>query len=92
MADKNDVASIEIRSGVNERREPFNTVVVKTHGGQILLGQISPAMVRTMALDWLGAAEASETDAIIWKVLAEQFDLEDGPIAAVISMMRGERG
>lgn len=61
-----DLKDIFIHSGVNERWKGFCTVTV--NGGD-LVGQLSPEEVRRLALDWLEAAEAAETDAIVGRIL-----------------------
>lgn len=87
-----DVASIEIRSGVNPNGEPFNTVVVALEDKRMFLGQIPPETVRSMALDWLGAAEASETDAILFRLLQNEYGLSMEAAGSFITLVRGERG
>jgi hypothetical protein len=86
-----DIVGIEIRSGVNEEGVGFNTVVVSTQGGQMLLGQLDPGTVRTMALDWLGAAEAAETDGIVFRLLTERFGLEPEIAGGFVVSMRDLR-
>lgn len=83
-----DVTGIEIRSGVNEDGVGFNTVVVTTEDGRMMLGQLDPATVRTMALDWLGAAEAAETDAIVYRLLRDRFGLDFPVIGMFVANMR----
>ena len=86
-----DLASIEIRSGVNEHGKGFCHVMARAEGGRILMGQVDPATVRTMALDWLGAAEAAETDAIIYGLLTEKFGLDLDIVGHFIADMRDAR-
>lgn len=82
-----DLRDIFITSGVNEQLEPFCTVSV--NGGD-LLGQLSPTEVRSMALQWLEAAEGAETDSIVWHLLAEM-DLSPSAIGGFIGAMREKR-
>ena len=91
MVSKDDLVSIDVRSGVNERKEGFCTIVATAHGGRILLGQLTPNEVRDMALRFLGAAEAAETDAIVYQLLADKFHLEDNIIGHFIGDMRDLR-
>jgi hypothetical protein len=90
MAD-DDLVSVEVRSGVSERGDPFCTVVAETSTRQLLLGQLPPDTVRQMALDFLGAAEAAETDAIVFRLL-RRVGLEDAAIGRFVADMRDERG
>lgn len=83
-----DVANIEIRSGVNEDGIAFNTVVVTTGDGRMFLGQLDPNAVRTMALGWLGAAEAAEQDSIVARLLVDKFGLEWAYVGGFIADMR----
>jgi hypothetical protein len=80
------VTNLEISSGVNARLEPFCTVSVD--GKQI--GQLEPAEVRTMALQWLEAAEAAETDAMVWGQLQEM-DLNLETCTGFLSALRNRR-
>ena len=61
---KDDLVSIDVRSGVNERGEGFCTIVATAGDGRMLIGQMPPDLIRKIAMDYLGAAEAAETDAI----------------------------
>lgn len=85
-----DLVSVEVRSGVNERGEPFCTIVAETSSRALLLGQVPPDTVRKMALDFLGAAEAAETDAIVFRLL-RRVGLDDPAIGAFVADMRDER-
>lgn len=79
-----DLKDIFITSGVNERFEGFLTVSI--NGGD-LLGQLSPKQVRAMALQWLEAAEAAESDSLIFKV-GKSFGIETELCAALVAKMR----
>lgn len=85
-----DVTSIEIRSGVNEAGKGFCTVVVMTSDKQILLGQLDPETVRGMALDWLSAAEAAESDSIVYRIFTE-LDMPPEAIGKFLVDMRDRR-
>lgn len=63
---------IGIDSGVNEKLEPFCVVRLNGRGA----GQLSPAEVRAMALQWLEAAEAAESDALVTAELVETAGLD----------------
>jgi hypothetical protein len=89
MAD-DDLRSIDVRSGVNERGEPFLTVVARAEGGSMIMGQLDPEEVRQMALAWLGAAEAAEQDAAVLRCV-RKLELPDELAAAVIVELRNSR-
>ena len=91
MSNSVDLAGIEVQSGVNERGVGFCTVVATSSKGDILLGQLEPDRVRQMALHWLGAAEAAEQDAVVFRLLRDDFDLDLSAIGAFITKMREER-
>ena len=84
------LVSIDVRSGVNEAGEGFCTVIAHGQNGRMMLGQLDPETVRTMALDWLGAAEAAETDAIVFRLLRE-VGLPDEVVGNFVAKMRAER-
>jgi hypothetical protein len=84
---KDDLESIYITSGVNEKFKGFCTVSI--NGGD-MLGQLSPPEVRRMAYDWLEAAEAAETDAIVCQLLSEM-DLPEQVIGGFLIAMRNKR-
>jgi hypothetical protein len=79
-----DVEDIFISSGVNEKLEGFCTVSINNGD---MLGQLSPAEVRALALQWLGAAEAAESDSLVFRV-AEEHGLEREVAAVLVMEMR----
>lgn len=87
----NDLASINVTSGVNERREPFLTVAATNGDGTtILLGQLDPTTVRRMAMDWLASAEAAEQDAAVLRIV-RKLELPDELAGAVVHELRNSR-
>ena len=82
-----ELKDIHITSGVNEKMEGFCTISVNNGD---LLGQLDPAEVRKMALQWLEAAEGAETDSIVFKMLSEM-ELEPHVIGGFIARMRDLR-
>jgi hypothetical protein len=86
-----DLASIDVQSGVNGKGEGFCTLVATSTAGDILLGQMTPDEIRQLALQYLGTAEAAETDGILFRLLKEKFGLPLEAIGAFISDMRDER-
>lgn len=86
-----DIEGIEVRSGVNEDGVGFCHVVVTTDGGRVLLGQLTPEEVRTTALDWIGAAEAAEQDAVVFGLLRDDVGLDLPEIGEFLASMRRRR-
>jgi len=85
-----DLVEIHVASGVNEAGAGFCTITARGGGGRILIGQLDPETVRTMALDWLGAAEAAEQDAAVLRVV-RKLGLPDDLAGAVIAELRDTR-
>jgi hypothetical protein len=86
-----DLAGIEVRSGVNDDGEAFCTVVAKTKGGRMLLGQLEPSELRALALQWLETAEAAEQDAALLRC-CRKLELPDEFAGAVMTELRNSRG
>lgn len=55
-------------------------------------GQLSPDEVREMALHWLGAAEAAEQDAVVFKMLTTDMELDIETAGRFLVRMRDLRG
>lgn len=89
MAD-DDLVSIDVRSGVNERGEGFLTVVATAGNGRMILGQLDPATVRRMAMDWLESAEAAEQDAAVLRCI-RRLELPDELAGAIVTELRNSR-
>lgn len=86
----NELRSIDLTSGVNERGEGFVTVSVSTDERELAIGQLSPVEVRLMALSWLEAAEAAEQDAAVLRCV-RKLGLQDQLAAMVITELRASR-
>lgn len=87
---KNDVESINITSGVNDKGEGFCSISVVTEDKRIFLGQLSPSEVRNMALAWLESAEAADQDAAVLRCI-RKLELPDQLGAMVIVELRNSR-
>jgi len=85
-----DLAGINVVSGVNEQGEGFLTVSATTAGGRIIVGQLDPATVRTMAMQWLESAEAAEQDAAVLRCV-RKLELPDRLAGAIIHELRTSR-
>ena len=79
-----DLKDIFISSGVNDQLEGFCTVSI--NGGN-LLGQLTPEEVRALAMQWLRAAEAAESDSLVFRV-AGSFGLGPKHAAVMVTEMR----
>lgn len=89
-----DLGGIEVENGVNEDGVPFLSVRATGEGRRgrsvALVGQLPPETVRTMAMDWLGAAEAAEQDAAVLRVL-RRLELPDELAGLVVTELRNSR-
>jgi hypothetical protein len=66
-----DLAGIDVEDGVSAHDGlPFCLVRATAATGDVLVGQLRPAEVRAMALQWLEAAEAATADAAVAHMLA----------------------
>ncbi len=79
--------NIGVDSGVNEKLEPFCIVRLNDRAA----GQLSPAEVRAMALQWLEAAEAAESDALVVAELVETVGLDMPTAGQFIMALRKRR-
>jgi hypothetical protein len=87
-----ELESIFVTSGVTTEGKPFCTVAAHGDGGVILLGQLDPATVRSMALQWIESAEAAEQDAAVLRVCHKlELPIElAGAVVTELHAMRGE--
>jgi hypothetical protein len=72
--------------------EPFLGVRAEAVDGSFMSGQLTVGEVRMMALNWLAAAEAAESDAIVFAVCVEDVGLEKDAALGMIFQMRERRG
>lgn len=79
--------NIEIVSGLNENVQPFCQVMLNG----TLAGQLPPSEIRGMALQWLEAAEAAESDAIVAAEMIETIGLDLPTAASFIAGLRKRR-
>lgn len=85
-----DLASINVTSGVNERGEPFITVVAVTEGGRFITGQVDPTTAREQAMAWLAVAEAAEQDAATLRCI-RKLELPEELAGAIVIELRNSR-
>lgn len=85
-----DLISIDVRSGVNEAGDGFCTIVATGGDKRMLLGQLDPATVRRMAMDWIEAAEGAEQDAAVLRCV-RKLELPE-ELGAIIAELRDSRG
>lgn len=86
-----ELRSVQMQSGVNDQGRAFVTVVATGDENTLMLGQIEPAVARTMAMQFLEVAEAADQDAIVFRLLRDKFNLDQPVIAAFVQDMRDER-
>lgn len=75
-------------SGVNPAGKPF--VTIRVTGGEG--GQLSPQETRAFAMAFLEAAEAAESDAIVFALLHHELDLDVERTALILADTRRLRG
>ena len=85
-----DLASINVTSGVNGDGEPFITVTAVTQKGNFVVGQVDPATAREQAMAWLAAAEAAEQDAATLRCV-RKLELPDELAGAIVIELRNSR-
>lgn len=85
-----ELRAIEIVSGVNEQGKAFCTVSCTTKDNALILGQLDPDTVRTLAMQWLESAEAAEQDAAVMRVI-RKLDLPVEVAALVVGELRSTR-
>ena len=86
-SDDEVAASIDVTSGVSMfDGKPF--CMISLDGKPI--GQLDPEEVRTMAMNWLAAAEAAESDAVVVAEL-RGIGLEDNAVGAFLQALRSRR-
>lgn len=83
---------VEVESGVSaDTGKPFCTIRATAEAGTVLVGQLAPAEVRGMALQFLEAAEAAEQDAHVFAELVEVVGLDEEQAARFIAHLRSRR-
>ena len=86
---------VEVVSGTAEdtpgRYRGFVTVRAFDADGSHMAGQLDPSELRLQALQWLGAAEAAEQDAIVMTMLVNDIGLPAEAAAGFIMRMREVR-
>lgn len=86
-----ELVSIDVVSGVNERGEAFVTITATDDKRGMMLGQLPPETVRELAINFLACAEASETDAIVYRLLLGKFGLPIETVGQFVAEMREMR-
>lgn len=79
---------VEITSGVSAfTGEPFCQVIING----VARGQMTPTEVRQMALGWLEAAEAAESDAMVMAEMMETVGVDQQTAGAFVAALRKRR-
>ena len=87
---------VEVTSGTADdgdgQYRGFVTVRALAEDGSIMAGQLDPAEVRQMAMQFLECAEAAEQDALVFKVMTKEVGVPAEAVAGLVMAMRKERG
>lgn len=93
------LTNVEVTSGTADDVEEgkhtyrgFVTVRAVAEDGSIMAGQLDPAEVRQMAMQFLECAEAAEQDALVFKVMTREVGVPAEAVAGLVMAMRKERG
>lgn len=86
------LVDVEVVSGMAEdgpgKYRGFVTIRAMAEDGSHMAGQLDPAELRKMALNFLGAAEAAEQDAVVMTMLAGEIGLDPSAAAGFVHRMR----
>lgn len=89
------LTDIEVVSGTAEDPDGsfrgFVTVRAVAEDGSMMAGQLHPEEVRLMALNFFGAAEAADQDAIVFRLMTRDLGVEAEDVAGFVMRMREER-
>lgn len=98
MADNTDsvgLAGISVQSGTAMDSPTsfrgFCTVEAVADDGSTWAGQLDPATLREMAMQFLECAEAADQDAIVFTMLTRDIGLEPQQAGGFVAAMRKER-
>jgi hypothetical protein len=87
---------VEVTSGTADDGDNhfrgFVTVRALAEDGSFMVGQLDPADVRQMAMQFLECAEAAEQDALVFLILTEKVGVPVNIVAQVVMDMRKARG
>ena len=89
-----ELADIQIEAGLNENQQAFLQVRASGTGqghDVVLYGQIPPAAARSMAVQWLAAAEEAHTEALVARTLMAVFDIPEEPALLMVAHLRAAR-
>lgn len=90
-----ELVHVGVESGVSSTTgRPFCRVTASIgtpEGGREAFGQLEPAEVRRMALDWLATAEAAESDAALVATLRDEVGIPDAVIGHLLAGVRDRR-
>lgn len=89
------LVGIEVHSGVIAEDEggysAYVRVEARAEDGSVLVGLLAPHLLRQMAMQFLEAAEASESDVNLFRVLVGKVGMAQSNVAMFVQMMRDER-
>jgi hypothetical protein len=88
------LVDIEVVSGLAERESEYRgflTIRATAEDGSFMSGQLDPSEVRKMALNFLQAADAATSDAVVMNMLTGKIGLPANAAGRFIGDMRTER-
>jgi hypothetical protein len=94
---RDELASIHIQTGLRETEEGshdfrgFCTIFCTAADGFRMIGQLDPAEVRKLALNFIGGAEGAVQDAIVMNMMVRDIGAEPSIGAQLVTKMRDER-
>lgn len=84
---------VHVESGVSAfDGKGFCRIEARATNGDVMIGQLNPAEIRRMALDWIEAADAAEFDAILLDFLLNKLSLDNESAGNVLLHIRNQRG
>jgi hypothetical protein len=91
MSDGN-LVSITMVSAVSEIGQVYVTVTATSEDGRSFVGQLPPALMRTLGHECFVVAEEAEVDSVLSKVMKEKFLLDETEISYFLLNLRKARG
>lgn len=86
------LTDITMASGVSAANgDPFVHLTATDEKGNEMIGQATPTEMREHAMRYLEAAEAAETDAILFEWGKKEVGLDDQQLAAMLTVFRERR-
>lgn len=85
--------AVNVESGVSAfDGKAFCRIECKGTEGDVMIGQLDPDTCRSMAVQWIEAADAAEFDAILLDFLINTIGLDNQSVGNILVEMRKRRG